>query len=84
MYVSMSISAPSGGEGVLGHLGLLIEALETRTSAQTSELMALVEVGAESRQAEEALWQSIDNLLDLRRRQMLAAEMLVETARGNV
>nr|WP_137828288.1 hypothetical protein [Methylobacterium sp. L1A1] len=65
---------------ILTHLERLIDAMEIRTSAQTSELMALVEAGVESREVEQALWRNIDNLLALRRQQMHAGEMLVETA----
>lgn len=76
----LSVSTPAAGDGILAHLERLIAALEIRTSAQTSELMALVEADAESREAEAALWRNVDNLLALRRQQLHAAEMLLETA----
>ncbi|WP_342154368.1 hypothetical protein [Methylorubrum sp. SB2] len=73
------MSTPAAGDGILMHLERLIAALESRTSEQTSEVMALVEAGAESRDAEEALWRNVDNLLALRRHQLRTIEMFLGT-----
>lgn len=69
------------GDGVLGHLGRLIAALEMRTSAQITALLALAESGDPQGEAQEALWRNMDVLLALRRQEMQVREMLIESGR---
>lgn len=74
------MSIPLDDDGNLTHVARLIAATEMRTSAQTAALLALVKSGRDTREAEEALWRSMDVLLTLRRQQLQVRSMLMDDA----